>query len=132
MSPLNQCSYCTLVHFKSNRQYLYNIVTKWLCPWSKGCLFVCSFINEYTMNFKNKSKFSNLQCNFFASSNLFHIVIFWYNQLNFLKFSLSICFGFKIRLFIGGLIYASNFIQNTVHSFIVICVKFTWILIAWF
>ena len=76
-----------------------------LCPWSKGCLFIFFlikylFINELHNEFLKINQNLIIYNAIFASSNLFHIVLFWYNQLNFLKFSLSICFEFKIRLFI--------------------------------
>ena len=80
------------------------IVIKQLDPWSKGGLFFIkhSFVNEYTM-YLSKFNYNVI----FTASNLFHFVLFWYNQLNFLKLSLrkimifslqkdilcSICFG---------------------------------------
>ena len=46
--------------------------------------------NEYTINvFKiiNQNLITNI---IFASSNLFHFVLFWYKQLNFLNFKFSL------------------------------------------
>ena len=59
------------------------IVTQQLGPWSKGCLSVCSYqalVCKYTM-YLSKFNYNVI----FAASTLFHFVLFWYNQLNFLK-----------------------------------------------
>ena len=63
---------------------------------------------------------------------MFHFVLLWYNQLNFLKLSLRkindvltskeyivqyLFLGLRLDFSFGGLIYASNFIHKKVHIF---------------
>ena len=40
---ISACAVTWFILNLTDNNYLYNIVTKWLGPWSKGCLFVCFY-----------------------------------------------------------------------------------------